>query len=260
VDTAFTAIDARSNNRVKPMAAGESILILAVIGLLGLLCFYGLRPYLEHKGWNSYPAYLSSLSVVFVVMLAWSLLAFLLEGNERTWEGFLRRTHLRRVSWRVLAWSLGLGLVMFASTLILSPLIARAVSGGLLPLPAGIPDYINPVEQLSIAQVKARLVAHGVLPLIPIVLVLNILAEEVFWRGMIFPRQELVYGKRTFLIHGTIWAFSHLFQYWLLPPILVGSVALAYVYQRTGNTWTGILAHLLNNGLPFVLMFVLVGA
>lgn len=258
MEAAFTAVNKQPREIVKPMAAGASILILAVIGLLGLFCFYGLRPCLERAGWNEYAAYLASLSAVFLAMLACSVIAFLLEGNERTWRGFLHRTRLKRVSWRVLAWALGLGLVMFGSTLVFSPLIARAVSGGLLPMPADIPDYINPVAQMSLAQVKAQLVAQGVLPLIPFALLLNILAEEIFWRGMVFPRQELMWGNRTFLIHGTIWAFSHLFQYWLLPPILVGSVALAYVYQRTGNTWTGVLAHLLNNALPFVLMIVFV--
>jgi len=236
------------------MAARESLLTLAVISLLGILCFYGLRPYLQHKGWNSYPAYLGSLSAVFLVMLAWSALAFLREGHEKSVPAFLRRIRMRRLSLRVLAWSLGLGLLMFSATLSCSPLISRAVSGGWLPIPAGIPDYLHPLKQMSIAGIRAELVAQGVAPFIPAVLLLNILAEEVFWRGMVYPRQELVYGSRTFVVHGLIWAFSHLFQYWLLPPILVSSVALAYVYQRTGNTWTGILAHMLNNAAPFVLM------
>jgi membrane protease YdiL (CAAX protease family) len=147
---------------------------------------------------------------------------------------------------------------MFSSTLIFSPLISRAILGGFLPIPQGIPDYVNPLKQLSIAQVKAQLVAQGAVPLIPIVLLLNIFGEEIFWRGMVFPRQELRHGRRTFLIHGAIWAFSHLFQYWLLLPILISSVALAYVYQRTRNTWAGILAHMLNNALPFVIMFFVV--
>jgi len=236
------------------MGMWESALILVVTSLLGILCFYGIRPYLEQAGWREYPAYLGSLSIVFLVMLAWSALAFLREGHERTWGSFLRRTRMNRLSPGVLFWSVGLGLVMFSSTLISSPLISRAITEGLLPLPQGIPDYINPLKQLSVAQIKAQLIAQGVVPLIPIVLLLNIFGEEIFWRGIIFPRQALRHGDRTFLIHGAIWALSHLFQYWLLLPILISSVALAYAYQRTKNTWVGILAHLLNNALPFVIM------
>lgn len=254
LDIAPSAIDAPRDDRFKPMAIWESMLILVVISLLGLLCFYVIRPYLEQVGWDEYPAYLGSLSIVFLVMLAWSAVAFLREGNERTWEALLRRTRMNRISPGMLVWSVGLGLLMFASTLIFSPLISRAISGGFLPIPQGIPDYINPLKQLSIAQVKAQLIAQGVVPLIPITLLLNIFGEEIFWRGMIFPRQQLRHGDRAFLIHGVIWAFSHLFQYWLMLPILVSSVALSYVYQRTRNTWAGILAHLLNNALPFVIM------
>jgi membrane protease YdiL (CAAX protease family) len=147
---------------------------------------------------------------------------------------------------------------MFSATLVFSPLISRAVSSGWLPIPAGIPDYLHPLKQLSIAEIRAELVAQGAVPLIPVALLLNILAEEIFWRGMVFPRQELAHGSRTFLVHGLIWALSHLFQYWLLAPILVSSVALAYVYQRTGNTWSGILAHMLNNAAPFIIMLILV--
>jgi membrane protease YdiL (CAAX protease family) len=254
MDIAVPVVDVQPDDRVKPMPVWESVLILVVISLLGMLCFYGLRPYLEQVGWNEYTAYLASLSIVFLVMLAWSALAFFLEGNGRTWEEFLRRTNLNRLSPGVLLWSIGLGLLMFSSTLVFSPLLSRAISGGFLPIPQGIPDYVNPLKQLSIAQVKAQLLAQGVLPLIPVVLLLNIFGEEIFWRGMIFPRQELRHGRPTFLIHGAIWALSHLFQYWLMLPILISSVALAYVYQRTRNTWAGILAHMLNNALPFVIM------
>jgi membrane protease YdiL (CAAX protease family) len=254
MDIAPSATHVQPQDRVRPMAVWESVLILVVITLLGILCFYVIRPYLEQAGWSEYSAYLGSSSIVFLVMLAWSVLAFFREGHERTWDSFLRRTRMNRVSPGVLAWSVGLGLLMFSSTLIFSPLISRAISDGVLPIPQGIPDYLHPVKQLSIGQVKAQLIAQGVVPLIPIALLLNIFGEEIFWRGIIFPRQALRHGDRTFLIHGAIWAVSHLFQYWLLLPIFVSSVALSYVYQRTRNTWVGILAHMMNNAAPFVIM------
>jgi hypothetical protein len=42
-----------------------------------------------------------------------------------------------------------------------------------------------------------------------------------------------------------------------LPPILVGTVALAYVVQRTRSTWVGVVAHLVNNGLPFLILLLI---
>jgi membrane protease YdiL (CAAX protease family) len=31
---------------------------------------------------------------------------------------------------------------------------------------------------------------------------LNIVGEEPIWRGVLWPRQELVHGERTWLVHG----------------------------------------------------------
>jgi membrane protease YdiL (CAAX protease family) len=242
---------------VGPMRIGESAMVFLVVTLLGLACFYGLRPWLVQAGWSSYIAYLSSLSVVLTVMLVWALAAYVVEGQPLTLKAFLQRNRLAQVNPRVLPWGIGLGIVMFLCTAVFAPLLAEAVSSRLLPLPAGIPDYLNPAKQLSLPLLKEDLIAQGVLPLIPIVLLLNILSEELFWRGMIFPRQELQHGSRTYLLHGVLWAFSHLFQYWMLPPILVGSLALAYAAQRTRSTWVGVIAHMVNNGLPFLLMLSL---
>lgn len=239
---------------VKPMPVWESVLIGAIVAGLGIICFYYIRPELEQAGLSEYAAYLLSLSIVFVVLLIWSLAAFFLEGNPRTFAGFLQRTRLNHLAPRWLAWSVGLGLVMFLSTIIFSPIMAKLISNGFIPLPAGIPDYINPLEQLSISAVKAQLMAQGVLPFIPIVLILNIFGEEIFWRGMVLPRQELRHGRNTFWMHGVIWALTHLFQYWLMIPIIIGSIALAYVVQRTKSTWISIFAHVLNNALPFIIM------
>ncbi len=244
----------RTANPIRPMTLRESLLTGLIIAGLGILCFYWVRPQLELLGLNGYAAYLLSLTVLGLAMLAWSALALLGEGNIRTFASFVERVRLNRLVPKWLAWSAGLGLVMFLSTILFSPIMAEIIGRGILPLPAGIPDYINPLKQTGIAEVKAQLVSQGVIPLIPLVLAVNILSEEIFWRGIILPRQELRHGKLAFWVHGTIWAFTHLFQYWLLAPILLGSLALAYVIQRTRCTWIGIAAHLLNNSLPFILM------
>lgn len=242
------------DSNVKPMPVWESLLYFFVITLLMIVCFYVVRPSLEQLGSNEYSAYLLSLSIVGVVMLVWTFIALRCEGNLKNRETFLNRLRLKSLTPGLLGWSIGLGLLMLLSTANISPLISKLISGGFLPIPDRIPDYINPLMQLSISQIKTQLISQGVVFLIPIVLILNIIGEEFFWRGVVFPRQELRHGKSTFLIHGLIWAFTHLFQYWLIFPILIGSIALSYLVQRTKNTWIGILAHLINNALPFIIM------
>ena len=44
----------------------------------------------------------------------------------------------------------------------------------------------------------------------PLFFFFNIFGEEFYWRGYIQPRQELLTGKFTWLIHGLLWAFWHL--------------------------------------------------
>jgi len=245
-----------SNNSIKPISIWKSILIGAIIAGIAMVCFYYLRPFLEKLGLNEYAAYLISLSLGLIVILIWAVLSYLSEENNRTFKDFLIRVRLNRLRPKWFYWALGLAIIMFLSTVIFSPVLSWLISHNIIPLPENVPDYINPTKQLSIAKVKEQLINQGVIPLIPFVLIINILSEEIFWRGIILPRQELQHGRNAFWIHGIIWAFTHLFQYWLLLPILIGSIALAYVIQRTKCTWISIIAHLLNNGLPFLIMAI----
>jgi membrane protease YdiL (CAAX protease family) len=243
-----------SSNSVKPLSLWKSILIGAIIAGIALVCFYFLRPLLEKAGLNEYAAYLISLSLGLIVILIWAVLSFLSEENDRTFKAFLIRVRLNHLIPKWFYWAFGLAIIMFLSTVILSPVLSWLISHNIIPLPQDVPDYINPSKQLSIDKVKEQLINQGVIPLIPIVLLINIFSEEIFWRGIILPRQELQHGKNAFWIHGITWGFTHLFQFWLLLPILIGSIALAYVIQRTKCTWISIVAHLLNNGLPFLIM------
>ena len=83
--------------------------------------------------------------------------------------------------------------------------------------------------------------------------ILNILGEEFLWRGVMFPRQELVFGKYTWLVHGIGWGLFHIAFGWhllvtLLPIIFIQS----YVVQKTKNSWTGVLIHGGLNGPRFI--------
>ena len=83
--------------------------------------------------------------------------------------------------------------------------------------------------------------------------ILNILGEEILWRGVILPRQELVFGKNTWLIHGFFWGIFHIAFGWQLLITLVPILFIqSYVVQRRKNSWTGVVIHAVINGPSFI--------
>lgn len=86
--------------------------------------------------------------------------------------------------------------------------------------------------------------------------ILNILSEELLWRGAVLPRQELFFGNITWLYHGILWGGFHLVLGWrtvvIMLPILF---ILPYIVQRQKNTWCGIIIHAGING-PSVLILI----
>jgi membrane protease YdiL (CAAX protease family) len=91
-----------------------------------------------------------------------------------------------------------------------------------------------------------------------IILVFNIGGEELWWRGYVFPRQELSFPNSVWIIHGMMWSAFHLFMQptlWDTTRMAISGIALAYVVYRTRNTWTGIIGHTAGN-LPFFISLV----
>ena len=82
---------------------------------------------------------------------------------------------------------------------------------------------------------------------------LNIIGEEILWRGVLLPRQEIVFGKFTWLFHGFFWGIFHIGFGWqlllmLLPILFIQS----YAVQRRKNTWIGVIIHAGINGPSFL--------
>jgi membrane protease YdiL (CAAX protease family) len=92
------------------------------------------------------------------------------------------------------------------------------------------------------------------LPLMVFVLFMNIMSEELWWRGYILPRQEKQHGRYTWAIHGVLWAFFHAFKWWAVPFMLFTTWIIPLISQRFGNTTPGIIIHLVVNGLGILLM------
>jgi membrane protease YdiL (CAAX protease family) len=83
--------------------------------------------------------------------------------------------------------------------------------------------------------------------------ILNILGEEFIWRGVMLPRQELAFGKYTWIIHGFGWGLFHIAFGWKLLITLIPLIFIqSYVVQKTKNSWTGVILHGGLNGPSFI--------
>jgi membrane protease YdiL (CAAX protease family) len=91
-----------------------------------------------------------------------------------------------------------------------------------------------------------------------LVLFFNVAGEELWWRGVILPCQELAFGHWTWLVHGFLWTAIHIFKWWDLVGLLPVCLIIAYISQRTRNNGPALIAHGLFNGLVLVLVMAAV--
>ena len=90
-------------------------------------------------------------------------------------------------------------------------------------------------------------------PLMVFVLFMNVISEELWWRGYILPRQVKQHGHYTWAIHGVLWAFFHAFKWWAIPFMLFTTWIVPFISQRNENTSTGIIIHFVLNGLGILI-------
>jgi membrane protease YdiL (CAAX protease family) len=184
-------------------------------------------------------AWFLSGGVVFVGMFVAGLWSLHTEGAW-TWETFTQRTRLRPM--RAADWGWALAAVCLIGSCIAVPLgIAAALGIPLDPTP----------EQLRFPPLASsdRWVLLVWLPF----WTFNILGEELWWRGVILPRQTETFGRHAWWIHGLGWLAFHLafgfpMAMFVIPIVFVQS----WVCVRRESTTIGIVIHGLINGPGFV--------
>lgn len=67
--------------------------------------------------------------------------------------------------------------------------------------------------------------------------------EEMFFRGLIYPPLRQTFGRgKGILLTGLFFAALHL-EVIRFIPLFIGGVVLTWLYERSGNIWTSIVAH-----------------
>ncbi len=98
----------------------------------------------------------------------------------------------------------------------------------------------------------------GIVGLILAILVISIaapIAEETFFRGFIYPAFRRKFGVRAgILISALIFALFHT-RIWLIIPVIVMGVVLAFIYEKEKSLGPPIVLHSLNNLLSIIIIY-----
>lgn len=194
-------------------------------------------PALAARGVDPLAAWmLVSLPLVFGPVLAGGWLILRSEERRQTWTERLRLERPTAADWR---WG-WLGLAGIA--------VGSAATFGLC-LALGLepnPPFARGVEPL----VGARLWMLG---LWAVYWPVNILGEELVWRGISLPRMEARLGDRAWALNGALWAAFHTaFGPGNLLVLLPSLILVPLVAQRRRNTWLAVLMHAGLSGPGFV--------
>jgi membrane protease YdiL (CAAX protease family) len=257
------------NRPLKPLPLSIALLYFGIPAFVFVFCVYDLIPYFMALGYTEFISYGLALLIPLIFMLVASLIALRLEGNPVNWEAIKQRFRLRKMDKTDWLWTVISLVIMLIGAGVFGVLGQILVANGIIPLPAKIPTaLLDPtVDPANIMNVFMNALGPNVrgnwgLVLFTLMLLFfNIMGEEFWWRGLILPRQELVYGKNTWLIHGTLWALFHAFKYWSVIGLLPVCITLAFVAQRRQNNVPGIITHFIVNGLSLVpLIGVVIGS
>jgi membrane protease YdiL (CAAX protease family) len=282
---------------LKPAPLSVAIPIFAGTSLLFFLALYVLLPALRNRGSSWFLIYNLVLVLPTLLLVCAALIAYRIEGRDFTWVSVRDRFRLRNLDssgwfWtaalsafmfgghnsiylafaltlpailienrgmkrRIVRWAVYVALFLACSWLIWQT--QRALHS--IPLHSEPRELGNFFAQFaSTSFMGLSLKGRWWIPVYYLLALLagNIAGEELWWRGYLFPRQELAHGQHTWLVHGVLWAAFHLFLQmtaWDMVRMFPTCCALAFVAQHKKNTWPGIVGHTFGNS-GFLLQIV----
>lgn len=249
---------------IRPMSWIQSLIYFGIPAIVLCLFFYGFRPWLEQQGYSPLESYFAALCVPLALMFAAALISYHMgEDRPLTWQDFCSRMRYPRLKGKDLFW----GLIIFIAGMIgygaVSQVSLYLVSSGVIPLPKDLPILANPLASFSLDLLDqaAGGAIKGQWALVGLALVtyfFNIVGEELWWRGIILPRQELSFGRYAWIIHGLMWASFHAFKWWDILPLIPVCLLISYSAQKLKNNWPALIGHALTNFLwiPFLILAV----
>jgi membrane protease YdiL (CAAX protease family) len=243
-------------HNLRPMYLAESLVVFGIPTILIFTSFHILMPRLMTIGVSDFDSMIISHTLPLAILFVAALYAYKREAGSKGWGGFAERYRFNYFGW----WSLLAGILTFAALMfaygLFDGISKQLIQANLIPLPDYLPALLNPrgFEPSFIVAMTNHIPIPTIIIAYSVMLFFNIFGEELWWRGYVLPRQELAFGKWTWLLHGLLWTFFHSFKWWDLLGLLPVCLIISFVAQRSRNNWISLIAHCLFNGLGLIVL------
>lgn len=227
--------------QIRPTGWTQTLVIFGIASLMLYIATHGLIPILSRATGIEPIVFwflVGGLGVFAPIVIGGYLL---LRGEGRPegelWRERLRFRRMDRGDW---VWGIG--------ALILIGALTGGIQAGLGALLGGL-DTEPPFMALEPLSQGRYWILMAWLPF----WVLNIMGEEIVWRGVLLPRQEAALGRHAWVANAVGWSLFHIaFGWQLLVMLLPILIILPYVVHRRQNAWIGVLIHAGLNGPGFL--------
>jgi len=223
---------------------------------------------LDDSGNVSTWSVLSISSLGYLAELIGALLVLRGEGYRLTLPALKERIHWRWVrGWKnwllvVILFVVGFGLATYTSQF--DKVLATVP--GFIP-PDWMPASQNPLKEVNGLQDALPGITFagnfGFLAFFLLNSVLNIIGEDLYWRGALQPKLEGVFGRWAWLAAGTMFVLKHFYVRWRYPAIWTLGPIGGYIFGPLGSLPVVMLIHFLANygaSWPLVVQAVLFGS
>lgn len=196
-------------------------------------------------GWHVLPIEVTYFLCVGLLVLApmfvWAIYLTGREIGSFQARDVLSRMRVHRIRGRDWVWTVGTFVALSAASFVIAKILMPRL--GLDATPFFFRDMpLTPDRK-------------WILGVWPAFFFFNIFGEEFLWRGYIQPRQELLTGRWTWLVHGLLWAVWHVpMGLDLIVAALPIFFILPAVVQLTRNTSIAIIVHTVFGAFGFLVL------
>lgn len=253
-----------SNFDWKKLNQLNTLQVLLAFFLPSGFAFFGFRFVLPWTVEGGQPKVLMWGIIALVMLLIFVIVGFFLNKKEATANNILIAERLLLKKIGVKQWLVSLGIMIFGIVISfgMSPAVEIFTNFPGLAIPDYMPFWLNPAidpmnTDMEILSPNYSLKGNYlVLFVVAITLLLNILAEEIYFRAWLLPKMQK-FGKWSWLLNGVLFAMYHTFQLWLFPMMLPLSLATTLSVYHSKSILPAFATHIIANFLLGVLGIIM---